>query len=155
MRFVCTAPPPSLTALSCLETLHERQDVENDQVVVQSSRRLHRCVLNSPPLTCCTQLPVHCSGKVGFLSAGHPRRTLLSCRPTRLRYLPMNPSTVCVSHTFLLIPHVCCTLCATSVSPDSRRNAAVEPRDSSSRPSWETRQSDWCVQQSVTAHCNH
>lgn len=131
MRFVCTAPPPSLTALSCLETLHERQDVENDQVVVQSSRRLQRCVFNTPPLTCCTELPVPCSGKVGFLSAGHPRRTLLSSCPHSDPLPSCEPLTVCVSHTFLRIPHVCCALCATSVSPDSRRNATFQPRESS------------------------
>lgn len=45
MRFVRSTPPPLLTALSCLETALERQAVVNEQVVDQSPRRLHCCVL--------------------------------------------------------------------------------------------------------------
>lgn len=73
--------------------------MENDQVVDQSSRRLHRCVLTArPPLTCCTQFLVHCSKKVGSLSAGHPHRTvvLLSHSAPLPSYEP--PDSVCLTH---------------------------------------------------------
>lgn len=40
MRFVCSVPPPSLTAPSCLETLGERGAVENDRAADVSRRRV-------------------------------------------------------------------------------------------------------------------
>lgn len=69
-------PLPLLTALSCLETPHERKPVVNDRVVDQSPQRLRCCVFNSSPLRWRAQLglPVFCYVHVvSFFPCDTPR----------------------------------------------------------------------------------